>query len=452
MATRVAQPGRAIEGLEINFRRDPTIYDGRFANNGWLQELPKPMTKLTWDNAALIAPATAEAHGLHNGDMIAIPRPKADEPALSVPVWIIPGHAKDSITVSVGYGRTRAGNLGNGTGFNTYAVRQSSGLFFAPVNITRTGDDYQLAGTQDHWALEHTNILRSATLDEFKKNPAFVKTMEHGLPKDGRRISLYQDREYRGQQWGMAIDLNTCTGCNACVIACVAENNIPVVGKEQVIRNREMHWLRIDRYFAGNADTPDTYFQPMPCQQCENAPCEVVCPVSATVHSAEGLNDMVYNRCVGTRYCSNNCPWKVRRFNFLLYQDWNTPQFKLQRNPDVTVRSRGIMEKCTYCVQRINAARIQSKREDRDIRDGEIVTACQAVCPTEAIVFGDINDPSSRVARLKSSPRNYMTLEDLNTRPRTTYLAAVKNPNMAEGLTHNPMVGAHHDTNEGNGH
>jgi molybdopterin-containing oxidoreductase family iron-sulfur binding subunit len=442
LATRVTA-ATAVDGMEINFRRDPTIYDGRFANNGWLQEMPKPMTKLTWDNAALIAPATAEAQGLENGDLIAISKPYLGETPFRVPVWIIPGHAKDSITVTVGYGRTRAGRLGNDAGFNTYLVRESSALHVAPVSFTRTGDDYDLVGTQDHWSIEHTNILRSATLEDFKKNPAFVKEMEHGIPKDGRRISLYPDKEYRGQQWGMAIDLNTCTGCGACVVACVAENNIPVVGKAQVKRNREMHWLRIDRYFAGNADSPDTYYQPMPCQQCENAPCEVVCPVSATAHSAEGLNDMIYNRCVGTRYCSNNCPWKVRRFNFLLYQDWNTPTFKLQRNPDVTVRSRGIMEKCTYCVQRINAARIQSKREDREIRDGEIVTACQAVCPTEAIVFGNINDPNSRVARLKASPRNYTTLEDLNTRPRTTYLAAVKNPNPA--LPHNPMVGGHHD-------
>jgi MoCo/4Fe-4S cofactor protein with predicted Tat translocation signal len=451
VATRIGQAGTAIDGIEVNFRRDPTIYDGRYANNGWLQELPKPMTKLTWDNAALIAPSTAEAHQLANGDTIGI---QHEGRSHQVPVWIVPGHAKDAITLTVGYGRTRAGRIGNGAGFNTYELRGSTALFFGAATIIKTGDDYDLAGTQDHWSIEHTNILRSATLDEFKANPAFVKAMEHGVPKDGR-ISLYADREYRGQQWGMAIDLNTCTGCNACVIACVAENNIPVVGKEQVKRNREMHWLRIDRYFAGpNPDMPDTYFQPMPCQQCENAPCEVVCPVSATVHSAEGLNDMIYNRCVGTRYCSNNCPWKVRRFNFLLYQDWNTPQFKLQRNPDVTVRSRGIMEKCTYCVQRINAARIQSKREDRDIRDGEIVTACQAVCPTEAIVFGNINDPNSRVAKLKSSPRNYTTLEDLNTRPRTTYLAAVKNPNPA--LPHNPMVGAHHETtheaSEGSGH
>ena len=444
VATRIPASTPA-DGIEINFRRDPTIYDGRYANNGWLQELPKPMSKLTWDNAALIAPATAEAHELHSGDVITIAH---EGRSLNMPVWIIPGHAKDSITVFVGYGRTRAGRLGNGAGFDVYKLRGSTNPCFGPAQITRTGDDYDLVGTQDHWSMEGRNIVRSATLDEFKQNPAFVKEMEH--VKLDKRISLYRDVEYRGQQWGMAIDMNACTGCTACVIACVAENNIPVVGKAQVKRNREMHWLRIDRYFAGPADSPDTYYQPMPCQQCENAPCEVVCPVSATVHSSEGLNDMIYNRCVGTRYCSNNCPWKVRRFNFLLFQDWNTPQFKMQRNPDVTVRSRGIMEKCTYCVQRINAARIQAKREDRAIRDGEILTACQAVCPTDAIVFGDINDPNSRVAKLKASPRNYTTLEDLNTRPRTTYLAAVKNPNPA--LPHNPMVGGHHAATEEGGH
>jgi molybdopterin-containing oxidoreductase family iron-sulfur binding subunit len=408
------------------------------------------VSKLTWDNAALIAPATAEANELHNGDVIAI---QHEGRSLNVPVWILPGHAQDSITVFVGYGRTRAGRIGNGAGFNAYALRGATNPYFGAATMTRTGDHYELVGTQDHWSIEGRNILRSATLDEFKKNPAFVKEMEH--VKLDKRISLYPDVEYRGQQWGMAIDMNTCTGCSACVIACVAENNIPVVGKAQVARNREMHWLRIDRYFAGDLETPDTYYQPMPCQQCENAPCEVVCPVAATVHSADGLNDMVYNRCVGTRYCSNNCPWKVRRFNFLLFQDWNTPQFKLQRNPDVTVRSRGIMEKCTYCVQRINAARIQAKREataDKAvfIADGAILTACQAVCPTDAIVFGDINDPNSRVAKLKASPRNYTTLEDLNTRPRTTYLAAVKNPNPA--LPHNPMVGGHHATSDNGGH
>jgi len=445
VATRITA-STAVDGIEINFRRDETIYDGRFANNGWLQELPKPVTKLTWDNAALMAPSTAEANQLHSGDLITVTH---DGRTLNLPVWITPGHAKDAITVSVGYGRTKAGRVGNLTGFNTYALRGSSAPWFGAATIAKTGDTYDLVGTQDHWSIEGRNIIRSATLEEFKAKPTFVKDMEH-LKLD-KRISLYADKEYKGDQWGMAIDMNACTGCNACVIACVAENNIPVVGKEQVKRNREMHWLRIDRYFSGNLDTPDTYYQPMPCQQCENAPCEVVCPVSATVHSDEGLNDMVYNRCVGTRYCSNNCPWKVRRFNFLLYQDFNTPQFKMQRNPDVTVRSRGIMEKCTYCVQRINAARIQAKREDRSIRDGEIVTACQAVCPTEAIIFGNINDPNSRVAKLKSSPRNYTTLDDLNTRPRTTYLAAVRNPNPA--LPSNPMVGGHHAaTEDGGGH
>jgi len=438
-SSRVGAAKAPVDGVEINFRRDLTIYDGRYANNGWMQEIPKPMTKLTWDNAAHIAPSTAEANHLKNGDVIAI---QHDGRELKVATLVVPGHAKDAITLTVGYGRTHAGRLGNQAGFNTYALRGSSAPYFGAATMQRTGEVYELAVTQEHWAIEGRNLIRSATLEDFKKNPAFVKEMEHS--KEGKRISLYADKEYRGQQWGMSIDMNACTGCAACVIACVAENNIPVVGKVQVKTNREMHWIRIDRYFAGNPDNPDIYYQPLPCQQCENAPCEVVCPVAATTHSAEGLNDMVYNRCVGTRYCSNNCPWKVRRFNFLLFQDWNTPQFKLQRNPDVTVRSRGVMEKCTYCVQRINAARIQAKREDRTVRDGEILTACQAVCPTEAIVFGDINDPNSRVAKLKSSPRNYAMLEDLNTRPRTTYLAAVKNPNPSMALQ-NPMVGGHHE-------
>ncbi len=411
--------------FEVNFRRDPTIYDGRFANNGWLQELPKPVTKLTWDNAALIAPGTAERLRVTNGDIIEV---QHEGRRLRVPVWINPGHAQDAVTITVGYGRTRAGRIGNGIGFNAYALRGSAAPDFGAAEVRKTGDFYRLVNTQDHWSVEGRNILRSNSLDAFKSNPKFAAEMSE--LKSGNIISLYPAHDYSNSpQWGMAIDMNTCTGCGVCVVACVAENNIPVVGKEQVGRNREMHWLRVDRYYTGDLDNPDAYWQPVPCQQCENAPCEVVCPVAATTHSDEGLNDMVYNRCVGTRYCSNNCPYKVRRFNFLLYQDWNTATYKLQRNPDVTVRSRGVMEKCTYCVQRISVARIQAKREDREIRDGEVLTACQSACPTDAIVFGNIKDRDSRVSQLKASPRNYSMVEELNTRPRTTYLAAVRNPN-----------------------
>ena len=339
-----------------------------------------------------------------------------------MPAWIDPGHAQESITIGLGFGRRRAGRVGTGVGVDAYALRGSDAPWIATGDAVKAGGTHQLVSTQDHWSIEGRNLVRSAQLEEYKSNPKFAHEMEHMKLSDG--LTLYPKWEYSGYAWGMAIDLNTCTGCNACVVACQAENNIPVVGKDQVANGREMQWLRIDRYYSGDLDSPDTYYQPMPCQQCENAPCEVVCPVSATVHSDEGLNDMVYNRCVGTRYCSNNCPWKVRRFNFTLYQDWETPQFKLQRNPDVTVRSRGIMEKCTYCVQRINSARIQAKREDREIRDGEVVTACESACPTQAITFGNLNDPTSRVAKLKASPRNYSMLAELNTRPRTTYLAA----------------------------
>jgi molybdopterin-containing oxidoreductase family iron-sulfur binding subunit len=297
--------------------------------------------------------------------------------------------------------------------------------FGSGLEIAKTGERYLLATTQQHHQMEGRNPVRVATLADYTQHPDVIHNMGHKPP---RTLNLYPDHEYTGYKWGMSIDLTTCTGCSACVVACTAENNIPVVGKEQVWRSREMHWLRVDSYFD-DIDNPEIHFQPVPCMQCEQAPCEVVCPVAATAHSSEGLNDMVYNRCVGTRYCSNNCPYKVRRFNFMLYADWNTSSLEPLRNPDVTVRSRGVMEKCTYCVQRINQARVDAKREDREIRDGEIVTACQSVCPADAIVFGDLNNPESRVSKLQAQQRNYGLLEDLNTRPRTTYLAALRNPN-----------------------
>ena len=418
-------PAAAPAGLEVVFRPDPSVYDGRFANNGWLQELPKWLTKLTWDNAALLSPGTADRLNLISGDLVDV---KQGSNTLRIPVWLAPGHAADTITIHLGYGRERAGRIGTGLGFRGNALR-TTGAYdtLTGVQVTKTGDTYELVSTQDHWSLEGRNLVRVATVAQFEQDPNFAAKQEH-QPLAGK-LSMFEPRKYEGYAWGMAIDQNVCTGCNSCVVACQAENNVAVVGKSQVGNGREMHWLRIDRYYSGDLENPDTYHQPMPCQQCESAPCEVVCPVAATTHSDEGLNDMVYNRCVGTRYCSNNCPYKVRRFNFLLYSDWDTSSFKLARNPDVTVRSRGVMEKCTYCVQRINLARVAAKLDDRQIRDGEVLTACQSACPTEAIVFGNINDPQSAVSRLKASPLNYQLLAELNTRPRTTYLAIVRNPN-----------------------
>ena len=412
--------------LEIVFRPDPTVFDGRFANNGWLQELPKPITKLTWDNVAMISPATAQRLGLSNEDVVEL---TYDERNVRAPIWIVPGHAQDSITVHLGYGRTRAGQVGNGAGFNAYTLRTTTASWFGTgLEIRQTGARYPLASTQHHFSMEGRELVRSATLEEYRAHPDFAHPAEHETPRD---LTMYADHPYPNYAWGLAVDLGSCVGCNACVVACQSENNIPVVGKDQVARGREMHWLRIDRYYEGGLDNPETHHQPVMCQHCENAPCEVVCPVGATVHSSEGLNEMVYNRCVGTKYCSNNCPYKVRRFNFYLYSNQTVETLKMAANPDVTVRTRGVMEKCTYCVQRINTARIQAKKEDRTIRDGEIVTACQQACPAGAIVFGDINDPNSRVAKLKADQRNYSLLGELNTRPRTSYVARVRNPNPA---------------------
>jgi molybdopterin-containing oxidoreductase family iron-sulfur binding subunit len=418
------QAGAPDAALEICFRPDPCIWDGRFANSAWLQELPKPITKLTWDNAACLSPATAARLGLTNGAVVELRYRGA---SVRAPAWIVAGHADDSVTVHLGYGRTRAGRVGSGVGFDAGALRTTAAPWFdAGLEIAKTADRYPLVSTQHHSSMENRHLIRVATASEFHERPDFARLVEPAPP---RSLTMYPPVEHGGYAWGMSVDLNACTGCGACVTACQAENNVPVVGKEEVGRGREMHWIRIDRYFEGQPDRPAIHHQPVMCMHCENAPCELVCPVGATVHSEEGLNQMVYNRCVGTRYCSNNCPYKVRRFNFFQYADWDTPSLKPLRNPDVTVRSRGVMEKCTYCVQRINTAKIRAEEERRTVRDGEIVTACQAVCPAQAIVFGDTNDPNSRVSQLKAAPRSYGLLTDLNTRPRTTYLARITNPN-----------------------
>ncbi|MFZ0137524.1 MAG: TAT-variant-translocated molybdopterin oxidoreductase [Candidatus Sulfotelmatobacter sp.] len=432
----------AANTIELNIRRDPTIYDGQFSNNGWLQECPKPMNKLTWDNAVLIGPVMGERLQIKTCDVVEL---ELNGKKVTGPVWIQPGVPDNSVTVTLGYGRTRAGRVGTGQGFDAYKLRTSAAPWFATgLQIRKTGDRYVLASTQGYQSMDtpngdHRPLVRETVLEEYRKDPNFAKEQGED-PAPG--LTLYKPYPYKEEEyaWGMAIDLNSCVGCNNCMIACQSENNIAVVGKEQCAIGRHMHWIRIDTYYqypdeaARDRDNPKAFFQPVPCQQCENAPCEVVCPVGATNHSTEGLNDMVYNRCVGTRYCSNNCPYKVRRFNFLLFQDWTTPQYKMMRNPDVSVRSRGVMEKCTYCVQRINEHKIDAEtasvREGKTIKVGdELQTACQQSCPAGAIIFGNINDPNSKVSKLKAQARNYSLLGELNTRPRTTYLAEVGNPN-----------------------
>jgi len=436
-STNFPAPAQASsQGIELNFRRDPCIYDGQFANNSWLQELPKPMTKMTWDNPLLMSPKMAESLKVEDKDMV---RVELSGKWVELPVWRQAGHPDNSVTIFLGYGRKRVGRVGNDVGFDTYQLRQSATPWIATgVQVTKAAGTYVLASTQGFQSIElhegdpsevTRHVVKTATLEEYKKEAS--ETFDEDKPADDETLYRNPPYDYKAEPyaWGMAIDLNSCVGCNNCIIACQSENNIPVVGKYQVNKGRHMHWLRVDAYYQGDRDNPKAYFQPVPCQQCENAPCELVCPVGATTHSTEGLNDMIYNRCVGTRYCSNNCPYKVRRFNFLLFQDWDTPQFKMMRNPDVTVRSRGVMEKCTYCVQRINHKRIDSERENRTIADGELQTACQQSCPANAIVFGNINDPNSLVSKWKAKNRNYGLLDDLNTRPRTTYLAEIRNPN-----------------------
>ena len=448
-------PQLAADSLEVVFRPDPHVYDGRYANVGWLQEIPRPITNLSWDNAALMSYATLEKLGVSEQDVIEI---GLNGKTVLAPALAVPGHADGSITLHLGQGRT-TGRVAGGVGFNASQIRPSgSPLFAAGATVRKTDRVWGLAIPKSHYidqratyvggdgsgthSLEGNEaidrgIIRYATLDQFKKEPDFA---HEGYGKDTPPPddSLFPAYRYDKNAWGMSIDLNSCVGCNACVVACYAENNIAVVGQHQATIGRIMQWIRIDTYYEGDLAAPRAHFQPMTCHQCENAPCEQVCPVGATVHTPEGLNMMVYNRCVGTRYCSNNCPYKVRRFNFLLYSDYDTPSLKLMRNPDVTVRSRGVMEKCSYCVQRISAAKIEADKENRNIRDGEIITACQQACPTNAIIFGNINDATSKVAKLKKQERTYGVLADINTRPRTTYVAEVINVNPA--LT--PDVGA----------
>jgi molybdopterin-containing oxidoreductase family iron-sulfur binding subunit len=415
--------------VEVMFVSDPAVYDGRYANNPWLQELPRPLTKITWDNAALVAPALAARLGLANDDVVAL---RQGDARIEAPVWVLPGHPDNAVTIALGYGRTRAGRVGDGHGVDAYRLRTSQSAWFLPgVTLERTAHRQKLATTQHHHAMEGRDLVRVATLAAFQRDASAVG----GGKPERAESTLYDPFVYDGYRWAMSVDLGACIGCNACTIACQAENNIPTVGKGEVFRGREMHWIRVDRYYDGRLDAPHTYFQPVPCMQCERAPCELVCPVEASVHDHQGINVQVYNRCVGTRFCSNNCPYKVRRFNFLQYSDWTTESLKGQRNPEVTVRMRGIMEKCNYCLQRIENGRITADKENRRVRDGEVVTACQAVCPTRAITFGDLGDPESAVNKRKASPLDYALLRELNTKPRTTYLAKLRNPNPDLGET-----------------
>jgi MoCo/4Fe-4S cofactor protein with predicted Tat translocation signal len=429
-----SDPG-SLAGLEVEFRPDPSIWDGRYAFHPWLQETPKPFSQLVWDNAAYLSPATAEALGLRSRDEVEL---VFRGRSVLAPVWILPGQCDGVATLHLGYGRAWPGPRvwleGDGAlaspaddrrevfGFDAYALRTRDALWHGRgLGIRKTGKVLPLACRQEQDRLEGRPIVRAADLARLREDPAFCA--------EPARESLYPERRYEGYAWGMSVDMSLCTGCQACTVACRAENNVPVVGKEGVLRHRDMAWLRIDRYFTGPSDAPAAYFQPMLCQHCEHAPCEVVCPVEATAHDSEGLNQMIYNRCIGTRYCSNNCPYKVRRFNFFDYARAQDAAAGPQRNPDVTVRGRGVMEKCTFCVQRIAQARIGAETGNRRIRDGEAVTACMQACPTGAILFGDLNDPASRVAQARKTPWNFAVLGELNTRPRVRYLAKVWNQN-----------------------
>jgi len=429
------------EGVELVLRQSPSVWDGSLAGNAWLQELPQPFSKLTWDNALLVSPGTATRLGLKRADVAKV---RVDGREIAAPIFILPGQAANSLALHLGYGRTIGAGAGTNVGVNAYQIRTSDAPWIITgVSLVKTGGTYHLVTTQNSHLIEQQGhyvddeeseqafdrgVVRVGTLEEFRRNPDFARDPAEISTQAPSLYPNYYDYS-KGYQWGMSIDLNTCIGCNACVVACYAENNIAVVGKDEVDNGRDMQWIRVDTYYRGDIDNPEMYNEVVLCMHCENAPCEYVCPVGATMHNDEGLNLMVYNRCVGTRYCSNNCPYKVRRFNFKLYSDWTTPSLFPLRNPDVTVRSRGVMEKCSYCVQRIREVEINAERDGRTINDGEVQTACQQTCPTKAIVFGDINDLNSDVRRLKAQTRQYGLLRELNTRPRTTYLARLRNPN-----------------------
>jgi molybdopterin-containing oxidoreductase family iron-sulfur binding subunit len=422
------KPSGPRKGIEIRFIADPFLRDGRHANAPWLQELPRPLTKIVWGNALLVSPAMAERLGIENNQVVDLARHGTE---IEASAWIMPGQPDGSVSISLGHGRKIGSVATLGEGYDAYPLRTSDAPWMADgATVAKRDRKKRVITTQHHQRMEGRAIVRHATLGGFRADPHFVRK---GVPPTPTE-SLYPDWPYDDEAWGMAIDQSACIGCMACVAACQAENNIPTVGPDESERGHEMHWLRVDRYYSGSADDPDLFFQPVPCMHCEKAPCEIVCPVNATVHTHDGLNAQVYNRCIGTRYCSQNCPYKVRHFNFFAYNEFDKetagPE-QAVRNPDVSVRSRGVMEKCTYCVQRISEKRIHAQIENRAIEDGEVVTACQQVCPTKAIVFGDIKRKDGKVAREKSAPQNYALLEELNTRPRTTYLGKITNPNAA---------------------
>ncbi|MFV0415902.1 MAG: TAT-variant-translocated molybdopterin oxidoreductase [Chthoniobacterales bacterium] len=451
-ASALAKAGPvSSEGDELVFIQSSSMDDGRYANNSWLQETPDFATKLTWDNALLVSPSDAKAQGLKEGNLVEVSAAGAQ---ITAGVMIAPGHANGSYSIALGYGREIADSLLDKVGFNAYPLRTTKGFQFVNnAKLSKTGEDYVFAATQLHASMEGRDLAREGTLDKFKKDPAFAQNLgvdSHLTPLVKKGISLYDNTVLTSpEQWAMSIDLNTCTGCNACLVACRAENNVPVVGKDQVRRGRDMAWIRIDRWFAGEAEEPEMVPQAIMCQHCENAPCETVCPVNATVHSEDGLNLMAYNRCIGTRYCANNCPWKVRRFNFFDYNQrpldklyWGpaakkgmADSLKMVKNPNVTVRMRGVMEKCTFCLQRIEEAKIArtvkaGPTAKNKVPIGPFQVACQQACPSDSILFGNENDPKSAVAKARKSDRGYTMFNYVNARSRVTYLARIKNPNM----------------------